>query len=104
MVDLSVKMVDVDSSYVDPLDGLDTPEQPYDLVLIIPKGIDNGSVGQIWLASNYYPPTSTQYALVSGLSRIIDQVFQGIAQATDVTEDLWPAGYAALYLAEGWLR
>ena len=104
MVDLSVKMIDVDSSYVDPLDGLETPEQPYDLVLIIPKGIDDGSIDQIWLVSEYYESSTPQYALLTGLSGIVDQVFQGLASATDVSEDLWPAGYAALYQEEGWLR
>ncbi len=104
MVDLSVKMIDVDSSYVDPLVGLVPPEQPYDLVLIIPKGIDDGSISQIWLVSEYYASSTPQYALLVGLSRIVDQVFQGIAKATDVSEDLWPAGYAALYQEEGWLR
>ena len=104
MVDLSVKMIDVDSSYVDPLAGLDAPKQPYDLVLIIPRGIDNGSISQIWLVSEYYASSTPQYALLVGLSRIVDQVFQGIAKATDVAEDLWPAGYAALYHKEGWLR
>jgi len=104
MVDLSVKMIDVDSSYADPLVGLDTPEQPYDLVLIIPKGIDDASIAQIWLVSEYYESSTPQYALLAGLSGIVDQVFQGLAKATDVSEDLWPAAYAALYREQGWLR
>jgi len=104
MVDLSVKMIDVVSSYADPLAGLDTPEQPYDLVLIIPKGIDDASISQIWLVSEYYESSTPQYALLVGLSGIVDQVFQGLATATDVSEDLWPAGYGALYRAQGWLR
>lgn len=104
MVDLSVKMIDVDSSYVDPLEGLDIPEQPYDLVLIIPRGIDDGSIDQIWLVSEYYESSTPQYALLTGLSDIVDQVFQGLANATETSEDLWPAGYAALYREEGWLR
>lgn len=104
MVDLSVKMIDVDSSYVDPLTGLNVPKQPYDLVLIIPRGIDDGSISQIWLVSEFYESSTPQYALLVGLSRIVNQVFQGIATATDVSQDLWPAGYAALYQEEGWLR
>lgn len=104
MVDLSVKMIDVDSSYANPLTGLPVPEQPYDLVLIIPRGIDDASISQIWLVSKYYESSTPQYALLAGLSGIVDQVFQGLAAATDVSEDLWPAGYAALYREEGWLR
>jgi len=104
MVDLTVKMVDVDSSYADPLAGLEVSEQPYDLVLIIPKGIDDASISQIWLVSEYYETSTPQHALLTGLSGIVDQVFQGTATATDVSEDLWPAGYAALYREQGWLR
>ena len=104
MVDLTVKMVDVDSSYADPLAGLEVSEQPYDLVLIIPKGIDDASISQIWLVSEYYETSTPQYALLAGLSGIVDQVFQGLATATDVSEDLWPAGYGALYREQGWLR
>ena len=104
MVDLSVKMVDVDSSYADPLAGLEVSEQPYDLVLIIPKGIDDASISQIWLVSEYYSSLTPQYALLVGLSEIVDQVFQGLATATDVSEDLWPAAYGALYHEQGWLR
>jgi hypothetical protein len=104
MVDLSVKMIDVDSSYADPLVGIDVPEQPYDLVLIIPRGIDDASIAQIWLVSEYYDSSTSQYALLAGLSGIVDQVFQGLATARDVSEDLWPAGYGALYREQGWLR
>ena len=104
MVELTVKMIDVDSSYADPLVGLDAPQQPYDLVLIVPKGIDDGSIAQIWLVSEYYEDSTPQHTLLAGLSQIVDKVFQGLAEATDVSEDLWPAGYAALYREEGWIR
>lgn len=104
MADVDAKMVDVDSSYVDPLAALSVPELPYDLILIVPAGIDDASVAQIWLVTRYFDKTTPQYALLAGLSEIVDQVFQGAAVAVDVSEDLWPAGYASLYLAEGWLR
>jgi hypothetical protein len=104
LVELSVKMIDVDSSYADPLSGMDKPEQPYDLVLIVPKGIDDGSISQVWLVSEYYDSSTPEYALLAMLSGVIDQVFQGLACATDVCEDLWPAAYAALYLEQGWIK
>lgn len=104
MVDVSVKLVEVKSSYEDPLSGIALTEEPYDLILIIPRGIDDGSVKQIWLVSCYYERTALQYAAIVALSGIIDQIFQGIATATDVTEDLWPGFFAALYLKQGWLR
>jgi len=104
MVDVDVKMVDVDSSYADPLGAFSVPELPYDLILIVPAGIDDATVAQIWLVTRYFDKTTPQYAILAGFSGIVDQVFQGAAVAVDVSEDLWPAGYASLYLAEGWLR
>ena len=104
MVDLSVELVDVESSYGDPLAGLATAEEAYDIILIIPKGIDDGSVKQIWLVTRFFEEASPEYTGLLALSGIIDQIFQGLATAIDVSEDLWPAGYAALYLQQGWLR
>ncbi len=104
MVDLSVELVDVESSYGDPLAGLAAAEEPYDIILIIPKGIDDGSVAQIWLVTRFFEETSPESAHLLALSGLIDQIFQGLATAIDVSEDLWPAGYAALYLQQGWLR
>jgi len=104
MVDLFVELVDVESSYGDPLAGLATAEEPYDIILIIPKGIDDGSVAQIWLVTRFFEEASPEYSGLLALSGIIDQIFQGLATAINVSEDLWPGGYAALYLQQGWLR
>ncbi|MEA1871701.1 MAG: hypothetical protein U9N00_05875 [Candidatus Bipolaricaulota bacterium] len=104
MVDVTVMLVDVESSYGDPLAGLATAEEPYDIILIIPKGIDDGSVEQIWLVTRFFAEGSPEEVGLAALAGIIDQIFQGLAIAIDVSEDLWPAGYAALYLQQGWLR
>ena len=104
MVDLSVELVDVESSYGDPLAGLVIAEEPYDIILIIPKGIDDGAVAQIWLVTRFFEGGSPEYVGLTALSGLIDQIFQGLATAIDVSEDLWPAGCAALYLRQGWLR
>lgn len=104
IVDLSVKMVDVDSSYVDPLAGSKPPARPYDVILIIPRGIDNGSVHQIWLVTRGFDEISPRGVQgIKRLAEVIDKVFAKIAQATDVTEDLYPGLLSALYLKEGWL-
>ena len=104
MVDVTVRLVDVESSYDDPLAGFATAEEPYDIILIIPKGLDDGSVAQIWLVTRFFEEESPEDIGLAALSGIIDQIFQGLATAIDVSEDLWPAGYAALYLQQGWLR
>ena len=105
--DVSVKLVDVLSSYDDPLntEQLDSGQAPFDVILVLPRGLDDGSVGQIWLATaGLESLIPTVRAGVEAASYIVDQVFQGLAEAIDVSEDLWPGLLAALYLKEGWLR
>ncbi len=104
MVDLSVELVEVTSSYENPLSGIALPDDPYDIILVIPKGIDDGSVAQIWLVTPYFEERSPEYAHLLALSGLIDRVFDGIATATDVSEDLFPGFFAALYFQQGWLR
>ncbi len=103
MVDVSVKLVEVESSYEDPLSGTAFTEEPYDIILIIPRGIDDGSVKQIWLVTRFFEEASPEYVALTALSAVIDQVFQDLGTATDVTEDLFPGFFAALYLKQGWL-
>jgi len=43
-------------------------------------------------------------ALLAGVSQVLDQVFQGLGEAIDVSEDLWPGLLAALYQKKGLLR
>ena len=107
LFDVSVKLVDVLSSYDDPLktEQLDAGQAPFDAILVLPRGLDDGSVSQIWLATaglEFLAPTVR--AGVEAVSYIVDQVFQGLAEAIDVSEDLWPGLLAALYIQEGWLR
>lgn len=104
LFDVTVKLIDVDTSYADPLAGETAVGKPYDIILIFPKGIDDGSVGQIWVVTRGFEELSPQCLQgVKMLSALIDKVFAGIAQATDVTADLYPGFLAALYVAEGWL-
>lgn len=107
LFDLSVRLVDVASSYVDPLGAMafNTETQPYQIILIIPRGIDNGTVNQIWLVTRSFVEVSPPLgAAIGTLSNIVDQVFGGIAEAIDVSEDLFPGFFAALYLKRGILE
>ncbi len=102
--DVAVKMVDVTSSYADPLAGESPAESPYDIILIIPRGIDDGSVDQIWLVTRGFselPPPAVQG--IKMLAALVDKVFAGLARATDVSQDLFPGFFSALYVKEGWL-
>ena len=111
-VDVSVLLADVDSAYVDPLLGR-TPEEgeePYDIILIVSKGIDDGSAPFVWIVFGSFDMGGETVDLegameVLGLFRnVIDQVFQGVAEAVDVSKDFYPALLGAFYQANGWLR
>lgn len=104
MVDISVQSVDVQSNYEDHLDGIAGAKGPYNITLIVPRGLDDGAVRQIWLVSRFFAPGSVEHAGFAALSGIVDQIFHGIAEAIDLSEDLFPRFFATLYLAQGWLR
>ncbi len=101
--ELTAKFVRVESSFDDPLQG-EEPEQRYDIVLIIPKGVDDGTMRQLWLATRPWVelPEGLRSA-VEQLKAIANEVFRGAAVAVDGTEDLIPAYFAALFMREGWL-
>ncbi len=107
LFDVGVALADVTSSYDDPLADRE-PEpgaDPYDLIVVLPRGLDDGSVRQIWIVSaglSALPPGAV--ASLSLLTGIVDQVFAGIGEATDVSEDLWPCLLWATYAMNGWIR
>ena len=104
LFEVDVKMVEVDSSYVDPLGGSEPPAQPYDIILIIPRGIDNGAVHQIWIVTRGLIELSPSVAAAfEALEGILEKVFAELAVPTDVTDDLYLAFFSALYVVEGWL-
>jgi hypothetical protein len=102
--DVEVVLADVASSYDDPLSGKAASE-PYDVILVLPRGLDDGSVRQIWIVTAGLDdlPAGVAGAL-DVLSGIIDQVFAGIGEAIDVSEDLWPGLLWSVYATEGWIR
>jgi len=107
LFDVGVALADVTSSYDDPLAGR-TPEggeNPHDLIVILPRGLDDGSMRQIWIVSagmSSLPPiVTTSLELLTG---IVDQVFAGAGEAIDVSEDLWPCLLWAVYSLKGWIR
>jgi hypothetical protein len=107
LFDVGVALADVTSSYDDPLAGRDPgeAEEAYDLIVILPRGLDDGSMSQIWIVSagmSSLPPiVTTSLDLLTG---IVDQVFAGAGEAIDVSEDLWPCLLWAAYSTKGWIR
>jgi hypothetical protein len=112
MMDVSVLLADVASGYDDPLESesIEKWETPYDIILILSKGIDDGTVPYIWIVFGGFETWGEAIDLEAGMEMlglfrgIIDQVFEGIAEAVDMTGDLYPVFQAALYRVEGWLR
>ena len=104
---VEVALADVTSNYEDPLADR-TPEEGeevYDLIVVLPRGLDDGSIGQIWVVSDGMTSLSPAVAASLGvLTGIIDQVFAGIGEAIDVSEDLWPCLLWAFYSMKGWIR
>ena len=53
LFDVGVTLAEVVGNYDDPLADR-TPEEgeePFDLIVILPRGLDDGSIGQIWVVS-----------------------------------------------------
>jgi len=105
-LELTVRLAAVDSSYDDPLAGATlAAEAPFHIIIVIPRGIDDGSIHQVWILTTLSssPPTPL-WEGVELLGMLIDAVFEGIATAADPMDDLWPAMLSAGYAAQGWLE
>lgn len=105
LFDVSVALGEVTSDYDDPLAGQEPPAEPYDVILILPRGLDNGSIDTIWVVSDGLDLLpATVRAGVDVISQVAEQVFADLAEAVDVHEDLFPAFLWGLYSVKGWVR
>jgi len=106
-LDVEFRLVDVASSWDDPLAGqrLAAESSPYDVLLMVPRGIDDGSAPWIWLVTDWIGSLTPQVrASVEAIAQIVDMVFAGMGTATDVSEDLWPYLLWIAYSTKGWIR
>ncbi len=107
LFDVSVRLAAADTDYADPLAGIapEAGQEPFDLILILPRGLDTKTHVSIWLVSDGldHLPSFTRGA-VELISNVVDQVFAGSGQTTDVSEDLWPGFLWAAYVSKGWIR
>ncbi len=107
LFEVGVALGDVTTNYDDPLAGRlpAEGEEPYDLIVILPRGLDDGSIDQIWIVSaglSALPPTVA--AALDALAGIVELVFAGVGEAIDVSEDLWPCLLWAVYSTKGWMQ
>lgn len=106
LFDVSVRLVDVDTDYEDPLfeEVPDPDKDPYDLILILPRGLDTKTNVGIWLVTDGLDSLSPFVrGAVDLVSNVVDQVFAGSGQTIDVSEDLWPGFLWAAYVSKGWM-
>ena len=107
MFDITIRLSETDNSYADPLSGVapDPVQEPFDLVLIFPRGLDTQTDVSIWLVSDALSrvPPSVRMG-VDVISGIVDQVFAGAGETVDESDDLWPALFWSLYAQNGWVR
>ncbi len=107
LFEVSVRLADVATDYDDPLAGIapEPDQNPYHLILILPRGLDTKTNVSIWLVSN---GLDTLSPLVRGavdlISNVVDQVFAGSGQTIDVSEDLWPGFLWAAHVSKGWIQ
>ena len=80
LFEVSVQLADVETDYDDPLVGT-TPEpdqDPFDLILILPRGLDTKMNVSIWLVSDGLNSLSPFVRnAVNLISNVVDQVFAG---------------------------
>jgi hypothetical protein len=105
LAEVSAVFSDAESPYDDPLVGKSLPTLPYDLVIIIPRGIGEGTSSVVWLLVSGNPAAdpavSTALAVLGGGMSL---VFGEGVHAAGPLDDLWATFTASLYVAEGWLR
>lgn len=106
LFDVSVRLAEVENDFSDPLAGImpEPNQEPFDLILILPRGLDTKTNVSIWLVSdglNVLSPFAR--GAVELVSNVVDQVFAGSGQTIDVSEDLWPGFLAAAYMLKGWM-
>ena len=107
LFEISVHLSDVASDFDDPLFGVarEPEDGPFDLILILPRGLDTKTNVSIWLVSDGLSVVSP---FVRGgvelISNVVDQVFAGSGQTIDVSEDLWPSFLWSIYNSKGWMK
>lgn len=107
LFDLSVRLADVETDYSDPLAGIlpEKDQEPFDLILILPRGLDTRTDVSIWLVSNALNTLSPfTLGAVDLISTVVDQVFASSGQTMNVSEDLWPGLLQASYVLKGWME
>ena len=107
LLHVDVVFADVESSWDSPLAGvkLDSDLEPYDLVLLIPRGIDDGSIDWACILSGV-PRLLSAHASsgIDLIAQVVSQVFEGNVRPIGVHDDLLLGFLYEVYVMEGWMR
>jgi hypothetical protein len=99
------KIARVESSYDDPL-GVNPTDKKYELIVIVPRGIEDGSVPQIWMITKPIGP-QTRPELLAALQLIrqrVEQASGGLFKALTVMDDAALGILATIFERNGWLK
>jgi len=105
LADVGAVFSSTESPFDDPLEGRSVPATPYDLVMIIPRGIGDGTWNVVWLlvAGNPAADPAVSMALTI-LGGGMSLAFGEGVRAAGPLDDLWATLSASLYVSQGWLR
>ena len=103
---VDVEFASTESDWDDPLAEKTPPVdlEPYDIILVVPRGIDDGSSDWIWVVS--MPAISAPAHVAAGLTMaegIVSLVFEGAVDPLGATDDLFVSILYSLYVSEGWM-
>lgn len=105
LFNFNAKIVNVQSSYDDPL-GPNTTHKKYGMILIVPRGIEDGSIPQIWMITRPIHsgtrPEMTE--ALQTIKKIVDQGSGGQFKAVSVMEDAALGIFATTFERNGWLQ
>jgi hypothetical protein len=105
LAELTVLFSDAASPYGDPLAGRPLPAVPFDLIIVVPRGVGDGTASVVWLLVAGNPAGNpTASSALELLSAGMGAVFGNGVSGVGPLQDLWVALTASLYVAEGWLR
>jgi len=101
---IEAKFVEVSSSFDDPL-GINGTERRYEMILVIPVGVERGTLRQIWIVT--CPLThQTRPQILKGIEtiqRLVEEGSQGLIEAASVRDDAIPGFFSTLFSRAGWL-
>ncbi len=105
LAEVSVIFSDATSPFADPLVRQPLPTAPFDLIIVIPRGVGDGTSDVVWLLVAGSPSANpAASSALSLLSSGMGLAFGGGVRGLGPLDDLWATLTASLYAAEGWLR